>query len=106
MSNTKADVKKSVREEFAEKFISVLQSDKPLEWVQGWASIGISTSFKEKQILRPEDLNQLGNDGVLLITNHGYVRTNKLGSAYFSVQPFKSQYEAINAVNKEVMKDM
>ena len=66
----------------------------------------ISTSFKEKQILRPEDLNQLGNDGVLLITNHGYVRTNKLGSAYFSVQPFKSQYEAINAVNKEVMKDM
>ena len=66
----------------------------------------ISTSFKEKQILRPEDLNQLGNDGVLLITNHGYVRTNKLGSAYFSVQPFKSQYEAINAVNKEVVKDM
>ena len=45
MSNTKADVKKSVREEFAEKFISVLQSDKPLEWVQGWASIGMGRPY-------------------------------------------------------------
>ncbi len=62
-----------------------------------------STSFKEKQVLRPEDLNQLGDDAVLLITNHGYVRTNKNGSAYYKAEPFKSQYEAIVAQNEKVM---
>lgn len=30
--------RKSVRDELAEKFISVLESDKPLEWVKGWSS--------------------------------------------------------------------
>ncbi len=63
----------------------------------------ISTSYKEKQILRPENLNQLGNDAVLIISNHGYFRTNKLGSAYYKVEPFKSQYETIISVNKEQM---
>ena len=29
--------KKTVREEFAEKFIALLESDKPLSWTQGWA---------------------------------------------------------------------
>lgn len=62
-------------------------------------STSISTSYKEKQILRPEDLNQLGNDGVLLISNHGYMRTNKEGSAYYKTEPFKSQYERIMAIN-------
>ena len=66
-------------------------------------STSVSTSYKEKQILRPEDLNQLGDDAVLLITNFGYVRTNKDGSAYYKTEPFKSQYERIVAVNKEVM---
>ena len=28
--------KKTVRDEFAEKFISILESDKPLEWTQGF----------------------------------------------------------------------
>ena len=64
----------------------------------------ISTSFKEKQVLRPEDLNQLGNDAVLIISNHGYVRTNKQGSAYYKVEPFKSQYESIITVNQEAMR--
>ena len=32
----------SVRDEFAEKFISILESDKPLEWTQGWTSSGIA----------------------------------------------------------------
>ncbi len=63
-----------------------------------------STTFKEKQILRPEDLNQLGDDAVLLISNHGYVRTNKEGSAYYKVEPFKSRYEEIVAQNQKTMK--
>ena len=66
-------------------------------------STSVSTSYKEKQILRPEDLNQLGDDAVLLITNFGYVRTNKNGSAYYKTEPFKSQYEKIVAVNNRAM---
>ena len=30
--------KKTVREEFAEKFIKMLESDRPLSWTKGWAS--------------------------------------------------------------------
>ncbi len=30
--------KKSVREEFAEKFIKILESDKPLSWTKGWSA--------------------------------------------------------------------
>lgn len=67
------------------------------------AKSSVSTSYKQKQILRPEDLNQLGDDAILLISNYGYVRTNKQGSAYYKVEPFRSQYETILAVNREVM---
>ncbi len=63
----------------------------------------ISTSFREKNILKPEDLNCLGDDAVLLITNHGYVRTNKEGTAYYKVEPFKTKFEKIVAVNKTAM---
>lgn len=66
-------------------------------------STSISTSYKEKSVLKPEDLNQLGDDAVLLISNHGYVRTYKEGSAYYKTEPFKSQYEKIVAVNKTAM---
>lgn len=65
--------------------------------------ISTSTSFQEKQVLRPEDLNNLGDDAVLIITNHGYVRTNKAGSFYFRTEPFKTQYEKILAVNQDAM---
>lgn len=41
-----------------------------------------STSFQEKPILRPEDLNCLGEDAVLIITNHGFVKVHREGSAY------------------------
>ena len=34
--------KRSVREEFAEKFIKMLESDTPLSWTQGWST---GTSF-------------------------------------------------------------
>lgn len=66
-------------------------------------STSISTSYKEKQVLKPEDLNTLGDSAVLIITNHGYVRTYKEGTAYYKVEPFKSRYEKIVAVNQEVM---
>ena len=63
----------------------------------------VSTSFKQQQVLRQEELNQVGEDAVLLINNHGYVRTYKEGSAYYKTEPFKSQYERIIEGNKEVM---
>ena len=66
----------------------------------------ISTSFQEKPILKPEDLNNLGEDAVLIISNFGYVRTRKEGTAYYKVQPFKTQYEKLIAVNKTVMADV
>lgn len=62
-----------------------------------------STSFREKAVLKPSDLNNLGEDAVLIITNHGYVRTHKEGTAYYRALPYKSQYEKIMAVNGEVM---
>jgi type IV secretory pathway TraG/TraD family ATPase VirD4 len=64
-----------------------------------------SVSFTEKPVLKPDDLNNLGDDAVLIITNHGYVRTNKEGTAYYKTEPYKSKYESIMAVNKEAMKD-
>ena len=66
----------------------------------------LSTSFQEKPILKPEDLNNLGEDAVLIISNFGYVRTRKEGTAYYKTQPFKTQYEKIIAVNNDVMKDV
>ncbi len=62
-----------------------------------------STSFQEKQVLRPEELNSLGDDAVLIITNHGYVRTNKEGSAYYKTEPFRSRYQACAAANEKTM---
>ena len=63
----------------------------------------ISTSFREKSVLKPEDLNCLGDDAVLIITNHGYVRSNKEATAYYKTEPYKSKYEKILAVNKTAM---
>ena len=62
-----------------------------------------SVSFQEKQILRPEDLNSLGEDAVLIITNHGYVRVYREGAAYYKTEPFKTQYEKRLSVNKTAM---
>lgn len=62
-----------------------------------------STSFTEKSVLKPEDLNNLGEDAVLVITNHGYVRTNKERTAYYKTEPYKSQYEKILTVNQTAM---
>ena len=76
--------------------------EKTLNYSNGKGT-SISTSYQEKQILKPEDLNNLGDDAVLIITNFGYVRTKKEGTAYYKTKPFKSQYEAIINVNKEKM---
>lgn len=45
MASTKQETRKSVREEFAEKFVSILESDKPMQWVQGWANSGFSRPY-------------------------------------------------------------
>ena len=63
----------------------------------------VSTSFREKSVLKPEDLNCLGEDAVLIITNHGYVRSNKEATAYYKTEPYKTKYEKILAVNKTAM---
>lgn len=52
-----------------------------------------SVSFREKPVLKPDDLNNLGDDAVLIITNYGYVRTNKAGSYSFKTKPFVTKYE-------------
>ena len=62
-----------------------------------------SVSFRQKNVLNPEDLNCLGEDAVLIITNHGYVRTHKEATAYYKTEPYKSKYEKIIAVNKVAM---
>ncbi len=43
--NATPEIKKSVRDEFADKFIAILESDKPLSWVQGWASTGMGRPY-------------------------------------------------------------
>lgn len=65
-----------------------------------------STSFAEKAVLKPEDLNALGEDAVLIITNHGYVRVNREKTMYYKAEPFKAKYEKIYAVNRELMADL
>jgi hypothetical protein len=63
----------------------------------------ITTSFREKPVLKASDLNCLADDAILIITNHGYVRTNKAATFYFKTQPWKSKYEKILAANEVVM---
>lgn len=63
----------------------------------------ITTSFREKPVLKPEDLNCLGDDAILIITNYGYARTNKEATAYYKTEPYKAKYEKIFAVNTVAM---
>ena len=62
-----------------------------------------SISFRQKNVLNPEDLNCLGEDAVLIITNHGYVRTHKEATAYYKTEPYKSKYEKAIDVNRTAM---
>lgn len=61
----------------------------------------ITTSFRERQLLKAEDLNSMGDDAILIITNYGYARVKK--QAYYNTEPYKSKYEKIIAVNKVAM---
>ena len=58
-----------------------------------------TTSFEEKDILKPGDLNLLGNEAVLLVSNLGYFRTDKSRTAYYIYEPFKSKFEEIYGKN-------
>lgn len=40
VNQTEKEKKKTIREEFAEKFLSILESDRPLSWTQGWSAGG------------------------------------------------------------------
>lgn len=51
--------RKSVRDEFAEKFISILESDKPLEWIKGWGSQGISAPYNGETGRRYNGINRM-----------------------------------------------
>ena len=37
--------RKTVREELAEKFISILESDKPLQWMKEWSTGGYAAPY-------------------------------------------------------------
>ncbi len=62
-----------------------------------------STSYEEKDILRAGDLNTLGSEAILLVSNLGYYRTDKSRTAYYKYEPFKSKYESIFARNSEMI---
>ena len=62
-----------------------------------------STSYEEKDILRAGDLNTLGSEAILLVSNLGYYRTDKSRTAYYKYEPFKSKYESIYARNSEII---
>ncbi len=61
----------------------------------------ITTSFREKPVLKASDLNCLDADAILIITNYGYARVKK--QAYYNTQPYQSKYEKILAVNQVAM---
>ena len=51
--------RKSVREEFAEKFIGILESDKPLEWVKGWSDSGLNLPYNGETGRRYNGVNRM-----------------------------------------------
>ena len=50
--------RKSVREEFAEKFINILESERPLEWVKGWAANRVSMPYNGQTGRRYHGINR------------------------------------------------
>lgn len=51
--------RKSVREQFAEKFISILESEKPLEWVKGWGTQGVAIPYNGETGRRYNGINRM-----------------------------------------------
>lgn len=64
-----------------------------------------SISYEEKDVLKPGDLNVLGDEAVLLVSNKGYFRVKKT-TQYYIYEPFKSAYEKIYKQNKEILKEV
>ena len=58
-----------------------------------------STNFEEKDILKAGDLNVLGAEAILLVSNYGYFRTDKSRTAYYKFEPYKSKFETIYKKN-------
>ena len=51
--------RKSVRDELAEKFCSILESDKPLSWVKGWREQGLSLPYNGQTGRRYNGINRM-----------------------------------------------
>ncbi len=51
--------RKSVREEFAEKFISILESNQPLQWTKGWGTQGISMPYNGETGRKYNGINRM-----------------------------------------------
>ena len=51
--------KKTVREEFAQKFLSMLESEKPLFWTKGWSSGGFIAPYNGQSGRRYNGINKL-----------------------------------------------
>lgn len=68
--NKETEKKKTVREEFAEKFIEILESDKPLEWTKGWSTSGCAFPENGGSNRRYNGVNRL----ILMIASmeHGW----------------------------------
>lgn len=49
----------SVREKFAEKFISILESDTPLEWTKGWGTHGSAVPYNGESGRRYNGINRM-----------------------------------------------
>lgn len=49
--------KQTIREEFAEKFIKMLESDQPLSWTKGWASSGLKPPYNGESGRRYNGIN-------------------------------------------------
>ena len=51
--------RKSVRDSFAEKFISILESSEPLQWVKGWSSGQFSLPYNGQTERRYNGINRM-----------------------------------------------
>ena len=51
--------RKNVREEFAEKFISILESDKPLQWTKEWSTFGYAAPYNGQSGRKYNGINRM-----------------------------------------------
>ena len=51
--------RKSVRDELAEKFVSILESDRPFEWTKSWTTGGFSLPYNGQTGRHYNGINRL-----------------------------------------------